>query len=92
VFCADIVRRVKPAPEMYLGVAEFLGLEPGEVMLVAAHNSDLRHGRRHGLETAFVRRPLEHGSRQARDLEATEDWDVAVDSITALADGLGAPA
>ena len=41
VFGSDIFRHFKPDPESYLGVAGMMGLEPGEVMLAAAHNNDL---------------------------------------------------
>jgi 2-haloacid dehalogenase len=54
-------------------------------MLVAAHNDDLRHARSAGLATAFIARPHEHGPDQTTDLAADDDWDVAVTSITELA-------
>ena len=41
VFGADVFRHYKPDPETYLGAAALLGCEPGEVMLVACHPSDL---------------------------------------------------
>lgn len=53
-----------------------LGCEPGETMLVAAHNYDLRAARSHGMRTAFVPRPLEYGPSQKSDLVPEEDWDV----------------
>ena len=58
---AEIARAYKPKPEIYLTAARLLGLEPGELMLVAAHPLDLEGARRAGLRTAFVDRPLEYG-------------------------------
>ncbi len=88
VLGAELARHYKPDPEVYLTAIELLRLTPGEVMLVAAHNYDLRHARSHGMSTAFVRRPTEYGPEQAADLEAEEDWDYVVESLEELADAL----
>ena len=47
--------------EAYLRPAAMLGLEPGQVMLAAAHEADLAAAREAGLAAAFISRPLEHG-------------------------------
>ena len=41
---SDLFGHFKPDPETYLGVAKLLDLEPGQVMLGAAHNNDLANG------------------------------------------------
>ena len=56
VFGADVFRHYKPDAETYLGACSLLALKPGEVMLCAAHNSDLAAARSYGLQTAFVAR------------------------------------
>ena len=84
----DLLRTYKPDPAAYLGVASLLRLDPGEVMLVAAHNSDLRAAGEAGLATAFVRRATEHGPGQSTDLTPADDWDVSVEDFTELADAL----
>ena len=89
IFCADIVRHYKPDPETYRGVIAFLDREPGEVMLVAAHNYDHRHAASHGMRTAYINRPTEYGPNQQTDLRAEGDWDIIVDSMTELADAMG---
>jgi 2-haloacid dehalogenase len=58
---SDVSRAYKPSPEAYLRPAALLGLQPGEVMLAAAHESDLAAARAAGLATAFIARPLEYG-------------------------------
>jgi 2-haloacid dehalogenase len=85
---SDISQAYKPSPDAYLKPAAILGLDPGEVMLTAAHNEDLAAARRAGLATAFVARPAEHGSHQARDVAPSDNWDAAATSITELADQL----
>ena len=61
ILSAELVRHYKPDPEIYLMVPDLLDLRPEEVMLVAAHPNDLRAAQTHGLRTAYVPRPLEHG-------------------------------
>jgi 2-haloacid dehalogenase len=53
IFGSDLFRHFKPDPEAYLGVAKLMDLEPGQVMLGAAHNNDLAAARRRGLMSAF---------------------------------------
>ena len=85
---ADIARTFKPERETYLASAAALGLEPDQVMMVAAHNRDLEAARAAGLKTGFIHRPREHGSGQTSDLSATSDWDVIADDIMDLAQKL----
>ena len=85
---SDVSRAYKPSPEAYLAPGRLLGLEPGEVMLVAAHNADLASARQVGLATGYVPRPAELGPHQHRNLAPTGDWDVIAASITDLADRL----
>jgi 2-haloacid dehalogenase len=58
---AELAQVYKPAPETYLAAARLLGVEPAELMLVAAHPWDLQGARAAGLRTAFIDRPLEYG-------------------------------
>src|SRR5262249_23729046 len=76
VLSAELCQRYKPDPATYRMAAELLGLAPAEVMLVAAHNSDLLAARREGLRTAFVARPTEYGPRQTKDFKAEHDFDI----------------
>jgi 2-haloacid dehalogenase len=85
---SDISRAYKPSPDAYLAPAALLGLQPGEVMLVAAHNADLAAARQVGLATGYIPRPAELGAHQHRNLAPTADWDVLATSITDLADRL----
>jgi 2-haloacid dehalogenase len=87
---AEVAQAYKPAPEAYLRTAETLGLPPGAVCLVAAHNGDLAAARRCGFATAFVARPTEHGPAQTTDLRPEQDWDWVAPDFGALADQLGA--
>lgn len=66
VLSAELFGHYKPDPEAYLGAARLLGLAPHEVMMVAAHPSDLRAAQAAGLKTAYVLRPLEFGPQGRR--------------------------
>lgn len=80
---AELAGVYKPATEVYLTGVRLLGLEPGEVMMVAAHPFDLKGARRAGLHTAFIDRPLEYGpgSPPRADPEA----DISVNELGELA-------
>lgn len=90
VLSAELARRYKPDREVYLKAADLLGLDPGEVMMVAAHKGDLRAAARAGLKTAFVPRPRERPNRTI-DLSYEDAFDVNAADFLDLADQLQAP-
>jgi 2-haloacid dehalogenase len=57
VLSADTVKRLKPAPEPYRMAADSMGVEVGQVRLVAAHSWDVTGALRAGCAAAFVARP-----------------------------------
>ncbi len=86
---AEPARAYKPQPEAYLATADFLGLAPGEVMLVAAHNDDLLAAQALGFHTAFISRPTEYGPHQQHDFEAEHDFSYVATDMLDLATQLG---
>jgi 2-haloacid dehalogenase len=89
VFSAELFRHYKPDPVCYLGAVDLLGLEPPQVMLVAAHNADLSAAAGLGLATAFVPRPGEHGPGQRTDLAPASDYPLVAADFGQLAVALG---
>jgi 2-haloacid dehalogenase len=89
VLSAEVFRAYKPDPATYLGVAKVFDVEPGQVMLVAAHHEDLEGARRCGLRTAYIERPLEFGAAQPKDVSARPANDLHCTSLPDLADQLG---
>jgi len=85
VFGSDLFKHYKPDPETYLGACALLGLEPGQVLMVAAHNYDLDAARSLGLRTGFIPRPTEYGPAQTKDLEAEGLWDFVAADLEDLA-------
>ncbi|MBN3766603.1 haloacid dehalogenase type II [Burkholderia sp. Ac-20365] len=86
---AEVARAYKPSPETYLRTAEVLSLSPGEVCMVAAHNSDLAAAQKCGLKTAFIPRLHEHGASQTTDLKPEGTWDWTASDLVDLAKHLG---
>ncbi|HJT95853.1 MAG TPA: haloacid dehalogenase type II [Mycobacterium sp.] len=93
VISAELFRHYKPDPEAYLGCADLLDVAPADLMLVAAHPSDLRAARDAGLMTGYVARPSEYGpGRQPHavkdgefDVTATDFLDLAGQLVAATA-------
>ena len=81
--------RYKPDPRVYAEAARLLGLAPGEVGMVAAHEHDLLGAQAAGLRTIFVPRPDEYGPEKAFKLpEAIDTFDVVADDFVELANRL----
>jgi len=89
VLGAELVRHYKPDREVYQSAADFLDLQPADVMMVAAHLGDLRAAKTVGLKTAFVARPLEYGPAGKPDLKADASVDLSAKDFNDLAAQLG---
>jgi len=89
VLSAELAHQYKPDPEVYLTAADLLGLEPEQVMMVAAHKGDLRAAAALGFKTAYVPRPLEYGPDREIDTTPDPSFDVNATDFNGLADRLG---
>ena len=89
VLSSELAGHYKPDREVYLKAAALLGLKPEEVMMVAAHQGDLRAAASVGNKTAFVLRPLEQGPNGNKDLTPDLDFDVVADDFVHLANLIG---
>lgn len=90
VISAELFRHYKPDREAYVGTADLLDVATDELMLVAAHPSDLRAAREAGLRTAFVSRPDEYGPDRPPKKPEAGEFDVSARDFVDLADQLGA--
>jgi 2-haloacid dehalogenase len=84
---AELARHYKPDKEVYLTAADLLNLKPLEIMMVAAHQDDLRAAKGLGFRTAFVPRPMEGPSGDHRPVEPA--WDIVAKDFNELAVKLG---
>ncbi len=90
VLSAELFQHYKPDPETYLGAARLIGIAPGELLMVAAHKSDLRAAAACGVRTALVQRPLEYGAGRHPDPGPDPAFDLNVRDFLDLAEKLGA--
>jgi 2-haloacid dehalogenase len=90
IITTELRRTFKPEREAYLLAATLLDLQPDQVMLVAAHESDLKGAQAAGLHTALVPRPGEWGPN-APPLPAPDPaFDYVATDFLDLASQLGA--
>ena len=88
VISVEMANSYKPQPAVYNKAIELVGAQrPDQVLMVAAHASDLRAARACGMQTAFVRRPSEWGP--GREPEDGSEFDLEVPDLVALAVELG---
>jgi 2-haloacid dehalogenase len=92
ILASDLVKHYKPDREMYMSAPLYLDLKPEEVMMCAAHSSDLQSARKWGLRTGFIYRPNEygHGTAGVSDRAERGDFDVVSTSLIDLAQQMGA--
>lgn len=89
ILSAEVFRAYKPDPAAYLGMVKLFDLEPSQVMLVAAHQSDLAAARHCGLQSAYIERPTEFGSDQLKDVSPNPANTWHAKDFQHLADQLG---
>lgn len=89
ILSAENFNKYKPHADAYLGVARTFAAEPGQVMLAAAHHSDLEAARACGLETAYIERPYEYGREQPKSVAPWDANTLHSTSIIDLAERLG---
>jgi 2-haloacid dehalogenase len=90
IISCEMIGIYKTRPEAYRTAAEWLALDPSEIMMVACHNFDLDAARACGYQTAFVRRPDEWGAGGPPDPNPNPACTLIVDGFGELADRLGA--
>jgi 2-haloacid dehalogenase len=88
ILSAENVKRYKPDPSVYLLAPQLFDLDPEQVMMVAAHEHDLQSAQKHGLRTAFVHRPMEHGPGKSAPIPPKGSYDIVATSFIDLAEQL----
>ncbi len=89
VYSAELARAYKPDPRAYRMLQDLLMLSPDEIMMVAAHQDDLRAAQELGFRAAFVMRPLEHGPQAVPNLTADPSFNMVATDLVDLAHQLG---
>ncbi len=82
---ADLFKKFKPDPQIYLDAAKLLDARPSEIVMVAAHLFDLDGAKTAGFTTVFVPRPLEYGHNSDHvEPEGVHAPDYIVNSFTEI--------
>ena len=85
ILSCEFLGHYKPDRAAYEAGVAMLGLEPAQVMMVAAHPGDLRAAAVAGLATAYVPRPGERGDPAVPDLSPIPEFDVSATDFADLA-------
>ena len=89
IFSAEMCKAYKPDQKVYQMAISLLDEKPQNILMVAAHHSDLLAAHAAGLATAYIPRPLEYGIQNNHvDNQDVSFVDIMVDDICALADTL----
>jgi 2-haloacid dehalogenase len=90
IVSCEMIGIYKTRPEAYQTCAKWLGHQPGELVMVACHDSDLMAAREAGYRTAFVARPAEWGAADPPDQIPNPAHDIVVTDFGQLATRFGA--
>jgi len=84
ILSAELAHHYKPDPQAYRTACDLLDLPPEQVLMVAAHEDDLRAAAAVGMPTAYVHRPLEYGPDHPKPWP-TETFDLMAQDFVELA-------
>jgi 2-haloacid dehalogenase len=90
ILSAELAKHYKPDRESYLTAVELLSLKAEEVMMVAAHVTDLNAARGFGLQTGFIYRPHEFAQVDQADRATPGQFDVVAEDTNDMASKMGA--
>ena len=89
ILSAELAQAYKPDPRSYQMAVKLLGLQSHEVMMVAAHQEDLRAAQAQGMQAAFVPRPLEYGPHHVPTIIPEPTFEIMATDFMDLAEQLG---
>lgn len=85
VFSCEGIGKYKMLPYPYERVADYLQLEPSQILMVASHHFDLDAAAEVGYKTAYVLRAQEWGAGPAPQAEQRHERDISVATFPELA-------
>lgn len=87
ILSPEFIKSYKPDPAVYEMAYHYLDLRPNEIMMAAAHPSDLQAAAAQGMKTAYIYRPLEHGASniEASAVAPESNYDYIARDIVDLA-------
>jgi 2-haloacid dehalogenase len=91
IISTELRQTFKPERQAYLLAPTLLDLDADQVMLVAAHDTDLKGAQAAGLHTALVPRPMEWGPGGQQPPPPDPSFDLVARDFEDLATQLGIP-
>lgn len=88
IISCDLLGFYKPDPRCYARAAELLDCRPEEMMMVAAHPSDLRAASAAGYRSAYILPKLEDPGDDYTDTDFASEFDVVARDFANLAEQL----
>lgn len=85
VLSCDVLGVYKPDPRCYLRAAEIVDTRPGEIMMIAAHPSDLRAAMENGFRSAYVLPRLEDPGEDYTETGLEAEFDIVAQDFEDLA-------
>jgi len=90
ILSCEFLGYYKPSLQAYITGARYIGIAPEEVMMIAAHESDLIAAKRAGLQTAHVKLAFEDDIFKVDDISDDDNnFDLRVSSFDELCEQLG---
>jgi 2-haloalkanoic acid dehalogenase type II len=86
LFSSYMLGQIKPAPEPYLKALSLVKYAPEEVVMVAAHVSDLRGAKAVGMPTIYVHRSTDDIHEDLTDID--QEFNAVLKDMTGLADAV----
>ncbi len=86
ILSCELLGKYKPHPQVYQDAGRLLGIETGDVMMVAAHAADLSGAKAAGLGTAYVMPKLDEPDLPGFTPGPLSDFEVVAKDFTELAD------
>ncbi len=88
ILSCEFLGHYKPDQGVYHDAGRLLGIDPGDVMMVAAHGADLRAAKDAGLGTAYVMPKLAEPDFPGFTEASPDEFEVVAKDFTELADKL----
>ena len=85
ILSCDVLGIYKPDPRCYSRAAQIVDCTPGDIMMVAAHPSDLRAGMASGYRSAYVLPRLEDPGEDYTDTGFAKEFDIVARDFADLA-------
>lgn len=85
ILSCDLLGVYKPDPRCYARAVEILDCEPGNIMMVAAHPSDLRAGIAAGFRSTYVLPRLHDPGEDYTDTGFAQEFDIVASDFADLA-------